>query len=268
MQDVIQNIQEKDETQLDTSIKLKSTGAFSILVLFISVLSNLSKLEKNRIVALFAAMYLIINFIEWIYYFVSAKKLHAIKVHTKYVNGYDSDFGKISIPYNIEFQPNTAIMSVSALSAMRGSNQHRLISATCDMSSHCLLLALIVYGNTKDVHVWIAYLVTFGLYCVSCWEFNTSCPLHVFFHLTGAGLSALTPVCFALQSCWSMWSIVLLSICYMSFALQNIVMLVQSRLEKYSKTTIHAISVCCITLELIGLIACSISLCVYISSLG
>ena len=256
------------ETQLDTKIKLKCTGAFFVLILFISLLSKMTNFTKNNIVSLFAGMFLVINYIEWIYYFVSAKKLHAIKVHTKYVNDRNSDFGRISIPYHIEFQPNDAVISVSALSALRGSNQHRIISSTSDVSSHCLLLALVVFGNLNNVDVWIAYLAAFGLYCVSCWELNNSCPLHVFFHNIGACLAGLVPLCFCLQTCWSISSIVLLSVCYVSFALQNVVWLVQSRLEKYTKETTHIISVCCITLELIGLIAAALCMCLYISNLS
>jgi len=258
---------EGNSTQLDTEVKLKSTGAFCIVIIFICIISKLSNFPKNQTISLFVGMHLSINLIEWIYYFVSAKKLHDIKVHTRFVNEFQSDFGKISIPYDIEVQPNNSIRSVSALSALRGSNQYRLITSTCDVSYHALLLALIVYGKSNDIHVWLAYLVVFGLYCVSCWEYNTICMIHTSFHIFGAFLAALMPFCFALQTSWSMISIFLLSIAYSSFVLQHIIIVIESLLKKYTTTTVHIISVCCISLELIGLIFSGISLCSFIANL-
>lgn len=270
MSDGSENKSDAEEpNELDITPKLIHTVAIISSITTVLVVGSNNNWKPNEIIAILLACVLTIDWTEWMYYFCYTKRLHQLRVATKYIDEADqSNFGKISIPYKLVYGNKLAITTVSGLSALRGSNQNRIILQMSDISMYGIIFALAIYGDMKEVHAILAYISGLGMFFIGFWEFNRSSSIHMSLHMLGTTLAAGMPLAFGIQQSWSIFAILLIVVSALALGLLCTMWMYdfggRIPMESDDPEKIHRTSKICIITEFVALIAAAISGCAYI----
>eukprot|EP01084_Bolivina_argentea_P021179 39331_1 len=249
-------------SELDSFHKLI---ALIISILGITLIMFVDTFTSTQRIAILSACLMGISWIEWLIIFFNTKYLHQIRVATKFIltdnkENYKYVFGKLSVPYKIIHHYDTAITSISELSAMRGSNQYKILLQMNYVMAVSMLCSLFININQKnEIHFILAFIVSIGYIILSYFEMNTCNILHTVVHMIGANLICLIQIAFVLQQNWSVFAIILFIISIITMCSWVLFHFYDFKeklpYKSNDKQKIHNKSWYCIIIEIFGMIS-------------
>ena len=220
--------------------------------------------------------------VYWGYLIATASQLHCIRLTT---SRFQPFYGNMVFPTEIKHYPSRPIKSSSEMFALRGSSVH-IFLVSMAMTISCFTAFAVMlnwldlqrHAHLSDNGVNINYLEQALAICsalafplIACFELGANNPYMTFMHYFGVLCLACMVWPFAIQSGFSMLSIIIVSIAYISFGVwiglgyyypDDLSQMKVTDEEMQRK--VHRMSVRCLLAQISGSYWCSVALCLYL----
>ena len=295
---VINILQHETEIKSETEILHRLVQMVLILCAAVVAIYRLADAEsaQYKIIAVMVAVLSSSYFVYWLYLIARSSQLHLIRLVTARIEPY---YGDMIFPMQIKHYPSRPIKAMSEMLAIRGSSAHiaqvsvGTVVATLNATAVTLKwLERHQSAQLNDQSVDINYVeemcvvaTILAMPLIGLFEYNVHSMGHLAMHSLGFFCLALSVWPFAIQSQWSLMSIVLIVLTYSSFVFWVILAfyVYPHDLSTNSKGTakeqemredhkqmirkVHRISVHCLYQQTLGAIGCTASFVCYLWNL-
>ena len=223
--------------------------------------------------------------VYWFYLIETASQLHRIRIVT---SRFEPFYGNMVFPTQIRHYPSRPIKSVSEIIALRGSSAHIFFLSTT-VAGACISATAIIshwldlqqHAHLSNQETTLDYLEqalaicsVFALPMVAHFELDVHTPCLMFMHYTGVLCHVCSVWPFAIQSGFSVPSIGIIVVSYVSFASWLILArFYPADLSKAYKVrmsdvkmkeSVHLMSVHCLVAQATGTTGCLVACCLYL----
>lgn len=240
---------------------------------------------QYKIMSIAVAIFGIVFFTYWLYLIGTASQLHCIRLITTPFQPY----GNMIFPTQIKHYPSRPIKSMSEMLALRGSSIHIFhlfmgMAVSCVTATAVMLnwLDLQRHARLSDQEMNINYLeqafaicAVFAMPMIGYFELNVHSQWHLIMHYAGVMCMVFAVWPYAIQSSFSVCSIVVIVVTYISLALWISLAYYyypndlsnekgSEMTEEEMRKKVHRMSVHCLISQTIGAIGCTVALCLYL----
>ena len=281
---------DQSEMRNQPEIKHKLIMFLTLPSLCIAVIWTVNEMEMDsapyKIMSLSVGIISITWFSYCFHLIGTISQLHRIRLTT---TRFDPFYGNLVFPTQIKHYPSRPIKSISELLALRGSSIHILfvilataVSCITGFAITLNWLDLQRHARSSDEEMNVNYLEQALVICaafakpmIAFFELDVHSPCLMFMHYIGVLCYVPMVWPFAIQSDFSMTSIIIIAVTYLAFAMWCIFGwyypddLVNEKDynasdEDKMKKAVHLISLKCLMSQTVGAIGCLTALCLYL----